>query len=69
MIDTITKAAMLGQLTTVTCIDKATNEEVEILCIKIDGGLKPIGRIYPDSDYAMADVSSPGGHSEERTLH
>jgi hypothetical protein len=69
MIDTITRAAAEGQLTTVTCRDKATNEEVEILCIKIDGGLKPIGRIYPDADYAMADVSSPGGHSEQRTLH
>lgn len=68
-IDTITKAAVLGQLTTVTCRDRATNEEVDVLCVKIGGGLKPIGRIYPDSDYAMADVNSPGGHSEQRTLH
>ena len=69
MIETITKAAVLGQLTTVTCTDKVTNEEVEILCIRIDGGLKPVARIYPDADYALADVNSPGGHSEQRTLH
>ncbi len=66
MIDYITKAAVLGTLTTVTCIDRATKEEVEVLCVKIDGGLQPIGRLYPDTDHAMSDVSPPGGHSEER---
>jgi len=73
MIENITKAAVLGQLTTVTCIDKVTKEEVEVLCVKVDGGLQPIGRLYPDTDHAMSDVSPPGGHSEvlneQRILH
>lgn len=69
MIETITKAAAEGQLTTVICIDKVTNEKVEILCIKLSDGLKPIGRLYPDADYAMSDVNPPGGHSGQRKLH
>jgi hypothetical protein len=69
MIETIEKAAAEGQLTTVKCNDKVTGEEVEILCLKIPGGLKPIGRLYDDVDYAMADVTSPGGHSDRRILH
>ncbi len=69
MIKTIEKAATEGQLTTVTCRDKVTDEEVEILCLKIPGGLKPIGRLYCDVDYAMADVYSPGGFSDKRILH
>jgi hypothetical protein len=69
MIETIEKAATEGQLTTVTCRDKVTDEEVEILCLKIPGGLKPIGRLYSDVDYAMADVYSPGGFSDKRILH
>lgn len=69
MIETIEKAAAEGQLTTVKCRDKVTDEEVEILCLKIPGGLKPIGRLYHDVDYAMADVSTPGGFSDKRILH
>lgn len=69
MIETIEKAATEGKLTTVRCRDKVTDEEVEILCLKIPGGLKPIGRLYPDVDYAMADVTSPGGYSDKRILH
>jgi hypothetical protein len=69
MIEILEKAAQEGQLTTVTCRDKATNEDVQVLCIKIPGGLKPIGRLYPDVDQAMADVSSPGGYSDQRILH
>ena len=69
MIKTIEKAATEGQLTTVTCRDKVTDEEVEILCLKIPGGLKPIARLYHDVDYAMADVYSPGGFSDKRILH
>lgn len=69
MIETIEKAATEGKLTTVTCRDKVTDEEVEILCLEIPGGLKPIGRLYHDVDYAMADVSTPGGFSDKRILH
>lgn len=69
MIKTIEKAVSEGQLTTVTCRDKVTDEEVEILCLKIPGGLKPIGRLYHDVNYAMADVYSPGGFSDNRILH
>ncbi len=69
MIETIEKAAVEGKLTTVRCKDKVTNEEVDILCLEIPGGLKPIGRLYPDVDYAMADVTSPGGYSDKRILH
>jgi hypothetical protein len=69
MIEEIEKAATEGKLTTVTCRDRVTNEEVEILCLSIPGGLKPIGRLYHDVAYAMADVSSPGGFVEKRTLH
>ena len=69
MIETLEKAIQEGQLTTVTCQDKATGEDVQVLCIQIPGGLKPIGRLYPDVDYAMADVSTPGGHSDKRVLH
>ncbi len=69
MLKEIEKAATEGKLTTITCRDKVTNEEVEILCLEISGGLKPIGRLYPDVDYAMADVHTPGGFVEERILH
>ena len=70
MIETIYKAVEDNELTTVKCFDKVTHEEVEILCLKIPGGgLKPIARIYPDADFAMADVTSPGGYSDKRFLH
>ena len=69
MIEKIEKAATEGKLTTVKCRDRVTDEEVEILCLKIPGGLKPIGRLYDSVDYAMADVTSPGGHSDKRVLH
>ena len=66
MIETIEKAATEGQLTTVKCRDKVTDEEVDILCLRLPDGLMPIGRLYPDVDYAMADVTAPGGHSDKR---
>jgi hypothetical protein len=69
MIETIQKAATEGNLTTVKCRDKVTGEEVEILCLEIPGGLQPIGRLYYDVDYAMADVASPRGYSDKRILH
>ncbi len=69
MIEIIEKAASAGKLTTVKCKDRVTNEEVEILCLRIPGGLQPIGRLYRSTDDAMADVSSPGGYSEKRILH
>lgn len=69
MLKIIEKAASERKLTTVTCRDKITNEEVEILCLKFPGGLQPIARLYHDTDYAMADVTSPGGYSDNRILH
>jgi hypothetical protein len=69
MIETIKKAASEGKLTTVKCKDKVTDEEVEILCLKLPGGLQPIGRLYHSTGDAMADVSSPGGYSDKRILH
>ncbi len=72
MLKIIEKAALAGKLTTVTCRDKITGEEVEILCLpSLDtpGGLRPIARLYHDTYYAMADVTSPGGYSDNRILH
>lgn len=69
MIETLEKAVSEGQLTMQTCRDKATGEDVQVLCIETPGGLKPIGRLYTDVDYAMADVTPPGGYSDKRVLH
>jgi hypothetical protein len=57
------EAAIAGQLETVVCRDKATHEDVEVLCLRIDGGLRPIARFYPDVDYANADVTVAEGHN------
>jgi hypothetical protein len=68
MIETIARAVEANKLTKVTCFDRITHEEVEILCVEIPGGLKPIARIYPDADFAMADVTTPGGHHGKQLL-
>ena len=67
MIEKLMKAYVAGKLTTVMCRDKATHENVEILCLRVNGGLRPLARFYPDVDYANADVTVVEGHSESRS--
>jgi hypothetical protein len=70
MLNEILEAAKAGRLIVKTCIDQATNEQVEVLCIDTGNKVRPVGKLYPDFDYARADVLPPEGHSvDDRLLH
>ncbi len=69
MLNSIVAAAKNGRLVVKKCIDQATNQQVDVLCIETDDFCTPVGKLYPDAGDALSDVYAPGGHSVERILH
>lgn len=69
MLNSIVKAARNGRLVVRTCTDKATNQQVDVLCIEDGDMLRPVGKLYPAMGDALAELLPPGGHGVERILH
>jgi hypothetical protein len=69
MLSLILEAAKQGRLTVKTCTDRATNQQVDILCVETGNALHPVGKLYPDFSDANADVFPPREHGDYRILH
>ena len=65
-LEQIERAALIGNLVTVTCNEQEGDGQVDVLCIRFhEGGkeyLRPIARVYKDQFEALKEVTPPETH-------
>ncbi len=65
-LEQIERAALVGNLVTVTCDEQEGDGQVDVLCIRFheDGKeyLRPIARVYKDQFEALKEVIPPETH-------
>lgn len=69
-IESIERAALIGNLVTVKCNEQVGNGQVDVLCIRFyENGkeyLRPVAKLYQDQFEALKEVKPPETHRVSR---